>query len=111
LNVKRGKALETAYGCAGGEKLWRDEPQERIRHETRPGSSGRMKAPRGCENLKAQAARLAGPAKQGRCSEWGDAEGEETSREALQNDARFRPDVEPLGNRRLYAAARCLGYL
>jgi hypothetical protein len=26
LNVKRGKALETAYGFAGGRKLWRVTP-------------------------------------------------------------------------------------
>jgi len=51
----RGETLETAYGCAGGRKLWRAEPQERIRHETRPAGSGRMKAPGGCENLKVQA--------------------------------------------------------
>jgi len=33
---------------------------ERIWHEIRPVSSERMKAPRGCENLKAKAVRLAG---------------------------------------------------
>jgi hypothetical protein len=36
-------------------KALEGEPQERIRHETRPAGSGRMKASRGCENLKTQA--------------------------------------------------------
>jgi hypothetical protein len=35
-NAMRGTALETAYGCTGGGRLWRAQPQERIRHETRP---------------------------------------------------------------------------
>jgi hypothetical protein len=26
-NAKRGMALETAYGCAGGRKLWRVNPK------------------------------------------------------------------------------------
>jgi hypothetical protein len=26
-NAKRGKALETAYGCPGGRKLWRVTPR------------------------------------------------------------------------------------
>jgi len=42
-------------------------PQERIRHETRPGGSGRMKAPGGCENLKAQAVGKACPTNSCRC--------------------------------------------
>jgi hypothetical protein len=53
-NVKRAVALETAYGCARGVKLWRAEPHERIRHEIGPAGSGRTKASGGCENLKAQ---------------------------------------------------------
>jgi hypothetical protein len=35
-NDKRARASETAYGCTGGERLWRVKPQERIWHETRP---------------------------------------------------------------------------
>jgi hypothetical protein len=27
LNVMRGEMLETAYGCAGGRKLWRVIPK------------------------------------------------------------------------------------
>jgi hypothetical protein len=54
FNGKRGTASETAYGCAGGGKLWRVQPQERMRHETRPPGTGRIKAPRGRENLRAQ---------------------------------------------------------
>jgi hypothetical protein len=56
FNGKRGTASETAYGCAGGGKLWRVQPQERMRHETRPPGTGRIKAPRGRENLRAQVA-------------------------------------------------------
>jgi hypothetical protein len=41
-NVKRGSAPETAYGHAVGAKLWRVQPHERIRHETRPAGSRRM---------------------------------------------------------------------
>jgi hypothetical protein len=54
-NVMRVTAPETAHGCTRGAKLWRAEPHERIRHETRPAGSGRMKAPGGCENLEVQA--------------------------------------------------------
>jgi hypothetical protein len=27
LNARRGTALETAYGCLRGEKLWREKPK------------------------------------------------------------------------------------
>jgi len=57
--------------------------QERIWHEIGPGSSGRMKAPGGCENLEAQAVGNANPTKCSRCPVWKDAVGFETSREAL----------------------------
>jgi hypothetical protein len=40
-NVQRATALETAYGCARGTKLWRAQPHERIRSETRPTDMGR----------------------------------------------------------------------
>jgi len=86
-------------------------PQERIRHETRPAGSGRMKAPGGCENLKAQAVGRGRSNHSCRCSGRGNAEGVETSREALQNGARVTPGVGTLGNQGLYAAARCLGIL
>jgi hypothetical protein len=44
-------------GHAVGEKLWRAQPHERIRHETRPAGSRRIeKASRGRENLRTQAA-------------------------------------------------------
>jgi hypothetical protein len=39
------------------------------------------------------------------------AEGVETSREALQKGARFNSGVGCLGNQRPYAAAGCLGSL
>jgi hypothetical protein len=42
-----------------------------------------MKAPGGCENLKAQAVGNAGPANHAAAPGWEDAEGVETSREAL----------------------------
>jgi hypothetical protein len=54
-NARRVTALETANGCTRGAKLWRVQPHERIRYETRPAGSGRIKAPGGCENLKVQA--------------------------------------------------------
>jgi hypothetical protein len=38
----------------GRSKALKGEPHERIRHETRPAGSGRIKAPGGCENLEAQ---------------------------------------------------------
>jgi len=57
-NDKRGTASETAYGCAGGAKLWRVQPHERIRHETRPAGTGRMNASRGRENLRTQVKRV-----------------------------------------------------
>jgi hypothetical protein len=70
-----------------------------------------MKAPGGCENLKAQAVERGRLNHSCRCPGRGDAEGVETSREALQNGARVIPGVEILGNRGLYAAAGCLGIL
>ena len=54
-NATRVMASETAHGCTRGAKLWRAQPQERIRHEIGPAGSGRIKAPGGCENLEAQA--------------------------------------------------------
>jgi hypothetical protein len=52
------EAPGTAYGCARGTKLWRAQPHERIRHETRPAGAWRMKASRGRENLRTQAGRV-----------------------------------------------------
>jgi hypothetical protein len=43
-NDKRVTALETAYGCTGGGKLWRVEPQAWIQHAIRLADMGRMKA-------------------------------------------------------------------
>jgi hypothetical protein len=54
-NAKRVSTPETANGCTRGAKLWRAQPQERIRYEIGPTGSGRIKAPGGCENLKVQA--------------------------------------------------------
>jgi hypothetical protein len=56
----------------GRSKALKGEPQERIRHETRPAGSGRMKASGGRENLKAQAVGNweARPSKS-RCPGWG----------------------------------------
>jgi len=51
--------------------------------------SGRMKAPRGCENLKAQVVGSAVPTDLCRCPEQGNAEGVKTSREALLVGVRF----------------------
>jgi hypothetical protein len=48
-NVKRGSAPETAYGQAAGEMLWRAQPHERIRHETRPAGSRRIETRREVE--------------------------------------------------------------
>ena len=46
-NVMRATAPETVVACVRGAKLWRVEPQERNRHETRPAGSEWMKAPGG----------------------------------------------------------------
>jgi hypothetical protein len=46
-NDRRAKALETAYGCIGGAKLWRVKPQAWIQHAIRLADVGRMKAPGG----------------------------------------------------------------
>jgi len=71
-----------------------------------------MKAPRGCENLKAQAVGKAFLAIDAAASCWEDAEGVETSREALLVGVRFWSRASGIpGNRRLRAAARCLGVL
>jgi len=70
-----------------------------------------MKAPGGCENLKAQAVGRGKFDHKCRCSEREDAVGVRTSREALQKGVRLTPNDEPAGNQRLYAAARCLGNL
>jgi len=70
-----------------------------------------MKAPGGCENLKAQAVGQVRLNHSCRCPGRGNAEGGKTSREALQNDARVIPGVEGLGSQGLYAAAGCLGVL
>lgn len=73
---------ETAATCPVGRKLWRAKPQERIRPERGPASSGRSKASGGCENLEAQGGRAWTTRPRGRCPEREDAEGEKTSREA-----------------------------
>ena len=49
-----------------------------------------MKAPGGCENLKAQAVGKAGPAIHAAALGWEDAAGVETSREALLVGGRSR---------------------
>jgi hypothetical protein len=43
-NDRRATASETAYGCTGGEKLWRVKPQAWIQHAIRLADMGRMKA-------------------------------------------------------------------
>jgi hypothetical protein len=43
-NDKRATASETACGCIGGEKLWREKPQAWIQHAIRLADMGRMKA-------------------------------------------------------------------
>jgi len=53
-----------------------------------------MKAPGGCENLKAQAVGRCRPDHSCRCSGREDAVGAETSREALLVGARIKPGVE-----------------
>jgi hypothetical protein len=70
-----------------------------------------MKAPRGCENLKAQAVGTACPANHAAALSWRDAEGVETSREALLVATGHGIGAGFLGNQRLKAAARCLGIL
>jgi len=66
---RKRRAAAREEECSGG---W---PQERIRHETRPVGSERMKAPRGCDNLKAQAVGRGRSGQRSRCSGWKNAEG------------------------------------
>jgi len=73
--------------------------------------SGRMKAPGGCENLKAQAVGIAGPAIHAAALGWRDAAGVETSREALLVATDHGIGAGFLGDQGLKAAARCLGSL
>jgi len=70
-----------------------------------------MKAPGGCENLKAQAVGLQVRPVHAAALCWEDAEGVETSREALLVGVRHEPGVGSLGNQWLMAAARWLGSL
>jgi hypothetical protein len=58
--MRRTSQHQEGNGAGDGERLHersnalKGEPQERIWHETRPAGSGRIKASRGRENLKAQ---------------------------------------------------------
>jgi hypothetical protein len=70
-----------------------------------------MKAPGGCENLKAQAVGRCKPDHSCRCPVRESAEGVETSREELLVGVRCRPGVGFLENQELKAAAWCLGNL
>jgi hypothetical protein len=71
-----------------------------------------MKAPRGCENLKAQAVGVAFPTIHAAAPSWENAEGVETSREALLVGVGRQSQTSGIsGNRGLRAAARCLGNL
>jgi hypothetical protein len=49
-----GRGVGDGERLHGRSKALKGEPHERIRHETRPAGSGRIKASGGCENLKAQ---------------------------------------------------------
>jgi len=55
LRTPRGEWRWKQRTAAREEESSEGWPQERIRHGTRPAGSGRMKAPGGCEHLKAQA--------------------------------------------------------
>jgi hypothetical protein len=48
LNAMRGTALETAYGCAGGRKLWRVTP----RADPAWNKAGRLGADEGVRRLR-----------------------------------------------------------
>jgi hypothetical protein len=54
-NVTRAEASDDDARLRGRKKALKGWPHERIRHETGPAGSGRIKAPGGCENLEAQA--------------------------------------------------------
>jgi hypothetical protein len=82
-NGMRGTAPETVYGCTGGAKLWRAQPHERIRHETRPAGSRRMKALRGRENLRAQAVGRGKPGHHAAAACGETLKGRRTSRKAV----------------------------
>jgi hypothetical protein len=65
--VGRSSQRQEGNGAGDGERLHersnalKGEPHERIRHETRPAGSRRIKAPGGRENLEAQAIGLGTP--------------------------------------------------
>jgi len=61
VRTPRGEGRWKRRTAAREEQSSGGRPQERIRHETRPASSGRMKAPGGCEHLEALAVGKTGP--------------------------------------------------
>jgi len=110
-NAKRGAALETAYGCVGGEKLWRvtlraDPAWNKAGRLGADEGARRLRKPEGAGGRALQARPIHAAAPSGE-----NAEGVKTSREALLVGDRRRPEVGQLGNQRFRAAARCLGIL
>jgi len=75
------------------------------------GGSRRMKAPRGCENLKAQAVGEAFPTNHAAASNWEYAEGVETSREALLVGDRSWDRRRVSGRPEAQGSGGCLGIL
>jgi hypothetical protein len=80
---QEGNGAGDGHRLPGRNKALKGEPQERDRHETRPGGFGRRKAPRGCENLKAHTGGIGRPAVRVAARGRENAEGEGTSREEL----------------------------
>jgi hypothetical protein len=54
FNDMRGSGAGDGVRLRGRKKALKGEPQERIRHETRPAGTGRIKASRGRENPRTQ---------------------------------------------------------
>ena len=61
-NAKRGTALDNSVRLRERKKALKGDPKSGSGMKQGRGGWGRMKAPRGCENLKAQAVGIAGPA-------------------------------------------------
>jgi len=108
---QEGKGAGDSVRLRGRRKALEGGPKSGSGMKQGRGGSGRMKAPRGCENLKAQAVGLHVRHIHAAAPCWEDAEGAETSREALLVGERHGPGVGLLGNQWLRAAARWLGSL
>jgi hypothetical protein len=107
-NATRGTALETAYGCVRGTKLWRVTP----RADPAWNKAGRLGADEGAKRLRepegagGQACR---PDQFSRCSERGNAEGVENLTGGAAEWRTACPRVESLAKPRPLGSGSVLG--